>query len=246
MENKALVHSVESFGTVDGPGIRFVVFFYGCLLKCLYCHNPDTWAQDRKKVKQLRELSKEELLDEILKVKSFIKGGVTLSGGEALLHAPFLKDFLPLLKQEDIHVALDTAGSLLNDDVKTILKDIDLVLLDIKAFEHDLYYQLTSYKLDKTLEFLDYLKEIKKPTWVRYVLVPNLTDNKEQIEKLAKYLVDFKDIVERVEILPFHKMGEFKWQELGLDYKLTDTKTPTTESLLETKEIFRKQGFYCP
>lgn len=233
------IHSLESCGTVDGPGIRFVVFMQGCPLRCQYCHNADTWE-----TKGGTLYTAEALMNEIKKYKSYMKfsgGGVTFTGGEPLLQAGFLKEVCRLCKQQGITTIIDTSGFIFNEAAKELLQLTDMVLLDIKNFDEDVYKKVTGVSLTPTLQFLDYLKEKQIKTWVRYVLVPGLTDNLEGIEQLAKHLRNF-DNVERIELLPFHKMGEFKWKELGLSYQLEQTEPPSKELIEKTKEIFRLSG----
>ncbi len=233
----AKIHSIETCGTVDGPGIRFVVFTQGCPLRCQYCHNPDTWE-----MKNGKETSIPYLVSEALKYKSYMKfsgGGVTVTGGEPLMQADFVLDFFKKLDKHGIHKAVDTSGYIFNDTVKEVLNLTDLVLLDIKHFDPEQYKVITGVELAPTLKFLDYLGSQNIKTWVRYVLVPGLSDQKESIEALAKHLSHFTNI-ERLELLPFHKMGEYKWQSLGLEYKLKDTKEPSQSSIKEAKEIFEK------
>ncbi|MDH8701360.1 pyruvate formate lyase activating enzyme [Dysgonomonadaceae bacterium PH5-43] len=234
---KGKIHSLESFGTVDGPGLRFVVFMQGCPLRCLYCHNPDTW--DTTNTAKI-ELTPQELLEEILKYKSFIaKGGVTLTGGEPLLQAEFVTEFFKLCKQKGIHTALDTSGAVFNDKAKEALKYTDLVLLDIKAISPELHKTITGVKIDNTLRFLDYLEEQDKDTWIRHVIVPGYTDNDKQLETLAEYISNYK-IVKKVELLPYHTMGVNKYEQLGLKYKLEGVEPLSAERLNEIKKIFAK------
>ena len=236
-EIKARIHSIETCGTVDGPGIRTVLFFQGCPLHCQYCHNPDSWNP-----KDGRDYSIDELFEEIEKYQNFMRfsnGGITITGGEPLLQTHAVAALLKKCKQAGIHTALDTSGFIFNENVKELLNDVDLVLLDIKNFDHDVYKTVTGVKLDSTLKFLDYLTENNIETWLRYVLVPNLTDNYESIEALSKHLSQRKNI-SRIEVLPFHKIGEYKWQELGIGYQLTDTPAPENDSIQKTKELFEK------
>jgi len=231
------IHSIESFGTVDGPGIRLVVFFQGCPLRCQYCHNPDTWKKSDG-----TETSIDYLVEEALKYKSYMKfsgGGVTVTGGEPLLQADFVKAYFTELKKYDIHTAIDTSGYVFNDQVKEALDLTDLVLLDVKHFDPSKYKDLTGVELAPTLKFLDYLGQKNIPTWVRYVLVPGLTDQLEHIEALAKHLSQYGNI-ERIELLPFHKMGEYKWKELGLDYKLSHVQEPSKDSMSAALALLKK------
>ena len=235
---KGYIHSFESFGTKDGPGIRFVLFFHGCPLRCLYCHNVDTWDLKNKKYM----LTAEETMHEISKVRGFIKsGGITVSGGEPLLQPEFILELFKLCRKEKIHTAVDTSGYLLNDRIKEVLELTDLVLLDIKHIDPDKYQALTSVELKPTLEFMEYLSKINKPVWLRYVLVPEYTDNEKDLKAWAKYVSNFKNI-ERVDILPFHQMASYKWEGLGRSYELKDTPAPSKEEIKKAEEIFRSFG----
>ena len=230
------IHSIETCGTVDGPGIRFVIFMQGCPLRCKYCHNPDTW-----KLGDGTEKTVDEIFDEIKKYKSYMNfsgGGVTITGGEPLLQATFAKELFIRCKEEGIHTAIDTSGYLFNDTIKEVLTYTDLVLLDIKCYDSKQYKYITGAQLEPTIEFINYLGEINKPVWIRYVLVPNLSDNKKHIEALSIFLSKFNNI-QRIELLPFHKMGEYKWEELGYKYELTETKEPTKEEILNAMSIFK-------
>ncbi len=235
---KGYIHSFESFGTKDGPGIRFVFFMQGCPLRCLYCHNPDTWGIRNKKLL----FSPEEAFSEVRKVKGFLRtGGVSVSGGEPLLQPDFLKGLFTLCRQEGIHTAIDTSGYILNDKVKDVIGLTDLILLDVKHIKPEKYKVLTSVPLQPTLKFLDYLAEINKPVWVRYVLVPGYSDDPIDLNEWAKYVSQFKNI-ERVDILPFHQMGLHKWEELDIDYKLKEVKSPTRDSIRTAEYIFESYG----
>lgn len=237
MDRVGKVHSVETCGTLDGPGIRYVIFLQGCPLRCQYCHNPDTWKLDDGE-----ETTVDDLMDDINKYKSFMKfsgGGITVSGGEPLLQHRFLEELFKRCKEEGIHTALDTSGCIMNSETKKVMEYTDLVLLDIKSYNAAKYKEVTGASIAPTLEFAKYLSDINKPMWVRYVLVPGLTDDFNEIEELAIFLSKLKNI-ERVEILPFHKMGEYKWEELGYEYKLGNTEPPTDETIDKAKEIFQK------
>lgn len=236
------LHSFESFGTVDGLGIRFVVFMQGCELRCKYCHNPDTWKMSEAKY----ERSVSFVMNEIVKYKDFYinGGGVTVTGGEPLLQSEFVKELFKECRKEGIHTALDTSGHIYNHHVKELLDFTDLVLLDIKHIDEVEYFKLTNGELEPTLKFARYLSMINKPMWIRHVLVPEITDVDEYLEKLADFIKTLKT-VENVEILPFHKMGEFKWKELGLKYELSDTSIPSDERFKNAKEIFRRRGVLC-
>ena len=233
------IHSFESFGTVDGPGIRFVVFAQGCPLRCLYCHNPDTWDTGKGKI----EMTAQELVAEVVRYKNFIqkKGGVTFTGGEPLLQAAFVRDFFTLCQQEQLHTALDTSGCLLNESVKELLNVTDLVLLDVKSIDAAEYKHLTSGVLAQTLAFLDYLQQIGKTTWVRHVLVPQLTDYDERLHQLATFLKRYS-VVEKVELLPYHKLGIFKYEALGMVDPLANTEALSHERLQHARDIFMSHG----
>lgn len=231
------IHSYESFGTVDGPGIRFVVFLQGCPLRCKFCHNPDTWNMTGGKIKE----SVEKTFEKIKKYKSYFgkKGGVTLTGGEPLVQSEFVLELFKLCKKEGIHTALDTSGYIFNEKVKEILKYTDLVLLDIKAIDEKVYKELTGVELKNTLEFANYLKEIKKRTWIRHVVVPEITDKDELLESLAQYISKL-DNVEKVEILPYHRLGEFKYKELGIKYILEGVEELSKDRFNNAISIFEK------
>ena len=234
------IHSLESFGTVDGPGIRFVVFMQGCPLRCQYCHNPDTWEVNRETPYQLEP---EALLSEVLRYKNFIaKGGVTVTGGEPLLQPLFLKDFFRLCKENGLHTALDTSGYICSDKALEVLNYVDLVLLDIKTIDSSLHPRLTGVEQKNTLTFLEELERRQIPTWIRHVLVPNLTDKDEDLEHLAQYLSSYKTI-QKIELLPYHTMGVHKYEALGLDYPLKEVAPLAKERLENAKAIFRKWGF---
>lgn len=235
---KGYIHSHESFGTVDGPGIRYVVFTQGCPLRCKYCHNPDTWKiEDAKMIE-----TAEKTFSEISKYKNYIKnGGVTITGGEPLTQPEYVKELLKLCKKDGIHTAVDTSGYLLNDKVKECLEYVDLVLLDIKSIDPKQYKELTGVELEPTLKFAEYLNSINKPMWVRHVVVPGITDNDELLNKLADYLKGF-DNLEKVEILPYHTLGEYKWKSLRLEYPLKEVLPLSNKRAEEIKSIFREKG----
>ncbi len=236
---RGYIHSIETFGAVDGPGIRYVVFFQGCPIRCLYCHNPDSW-----KAKQGKRLSVGKIVKDILKYKNYIsKGGVTLSGGEPLLQPKFAYRLIKKLHQHKISVAVDTAGSIYNKDTQKVLNECDLVLLDIKAYGNEMYKTICGTTDEANAKTLNYLKEINKPVWVRHVIVPNYTLNLDILNNFAEYLTEFKGIIQRVELIPFHKMGEFKWKELNYDYKLYDINVPTKDEMNKKNQIFKIKGF---
>lgn len=233
------IHSFESYGTVDGPGVRYVIFLQGCVLKCKYCHNPDSWGFDDSKITR----TPQELIKEVLKYKSFIqKGGVTISGGEPLLQAEFVYEFFKLCKQEGLHTALDTSGFIFNDAAKKALEFTDLVLLDIKSINPITYKNLTGVKLENTLKMAQYLSSIKKPMWVRHVLIDGWTDNDKDLTELADFLTTL-DNIDMVEILPYHRLGEFKWEQIGVEYEFKGMLPPSAERVQNAKDIFKAKGF---
>lgn len=235
MEILGRIHSFESFGTVDGPGIRYVVFMQGCPLQCKYCHNRDTWNTQGG-----TEYSVDDIISRINRCKTYIEasnGGVTISGGEPLLQVKFLIQLFKKLKEMHIHTALDTAGSLkINEDIEELLKYTDLVILDIKHIDDEKCKKLTSVSNKNNLDFARYLSEHNIPMWIRQVLVPGYTDDEQDLKKLKEFIISLKT-VNKVEILPYHDLGKFKWEELGLDYPLKDVKIPTDEEVRKAKEI---------
>ena len=233
---KGKIHSLESFGTVDGPGIRFVIFTQGCPLRCLFCHNPDTWLTNSENA---TEYSADELMTEVLKYENFIaKGGVTVTGGEPLLQPLFLKDFFKLCDDNGIHTAIDTSGHAYSPKTLEVLDSVKLVLLDIKAINENLHEKLTGAKRDNTLKTLDYLESIGKPTWIRHVIVPGYTDSEENLHAVAEFVSKYK-CVEKVELLPYHTMGTYKYEALGLAQPLPNTPDLPKETLEKAKQIFR-------
>jgi pyruvate formate-lyase 1-activating enzyme len=233
------VSSTESMGTVDGPGIRFVIFGQGCPLRCLYCHNPETW--DPKKANHI--YTPEELIKLVLRYKSFIEdnGGVTFSGGEPLMQAAFVEAFFKLCKENRLHTTLDTSGFYLTDAVKSALNQTDLVLLDIKSVDPEQHILLTRASIQNSFRFLDYLQEIKKPVWIRHVIVPGYTDDDVLLERLADYLIPFTT-VEKVELLPYHTMGTRKYEPLGLKAPLGEVPPLSQERLDNAKRIFKEKN----
>jgi pyruvate formate lyase activating enzyme len=210
----------------------------GCPLRCLYCHNVDTWGIKNKKY----VLSPEDAFAEVMKVKAFIKsGGITVSGGEPLLQSEFILDLFKLCKKENIRTAVDTSGYILNDKVKEMLNHTDLVLLDVKHIDPEKYKILTSVPLQPTLNFIEYLSEINKPTWVRYVLVPGFTDNYKDLHDWAEFIARFK-MVERVDVLPFHQMGMHKWEEVWKNYQLKNVPTANSGDVKRAENIFKSHG----
>lgn len=229
------IHSFETFGAVDGPGIRFVVFFQGCSLRCKYCHNRDTWA-----VNSGIKYSTNELVAKILRYKNYFTvsgGGVTLSGGEPLLQQDFLLELLPNLKKHDIHIAIDTSGNFpITEKMKKIIDLADLFLLDIKCINDDICKELVGASNKLELEFAKYLSNINKDMWIRQVLIPGITDNEEDLLKLKAFLSSLNNI-KKIEILAYHDLGRFKWENLGCNYELDDVPNATKEDVSRAKKI---------
>lgn len=239
------VNQLESFGTVDGPGIRFVVFFQGCPLRCQFCHNPDTWSSTLEGVdnqgKGSGEFSPEELLQEVLRYKNFIRtGGVTATGGEPLMQAEFLREFFRLCKNDDIHTCLDTSGAIFNEKAKAVMDYTDLVMLDLKTLDDNLHKSYTGATRDNNHRWMEYLQEIGKPTWIRHVVVPTITDNEERLQAVADYVSQFS-CIERVELLGYHIMGEAKYKKMGIPYPLEGIPPLSPERLNEIREIFAQK-----
>lgn len=232
---KGRIHSLESFGTVDGPGLRFVTFMQGCPLRCLYCHNPDTW-EPRRGVAY--ELTPRELLDEVLKYRSFIvRGGVTLTGGEPLMQPDFARAFFHLCREEGIHTALDTAGSVVTPQALAVLDETDLVLLDIKALSPDLCRRVSGADGWRSRQFLDAAQQRGVPVWIRHVVVPGLTDDDAELQRLADYVKGY-DVVQKIEWLPYHTMGVYKYRELGLSYPLDGVEPLPAERIRTIRERY--------
>lgn len=235
MEITCRLHSTESFGTLDGPGIRFVVFLQGCPLKCKFCHNRDTWDEMGGEVVNLEKIVKR--INHSIPYINASNGGVTVSGGEPLLQAKFVKELFKVLKQEGIHTCIDTAGSLpITDDVKELLKVTDLVLLDIKHINSIKSVDLTGQSNFNNLNFAKYLSDNKIPMWIRQVLVPGYTDKKEDLLQLKDFIDSLKN-VEKVEILPYHDFGRYKWDTLGVPYPLEGVRPATQKDVDKAKAI---------
>jgi pyruvate formate lyase activating enzyme len=234
---KGYIHSIETGGIVDGPGIRYVVFFQGCPLRCQYCHNPDTWQ-----INEGKEISVDEIVNDILKYRSFIKhGGVTLSGGEPLLQAEFAAEILKKCKESSVHTAIDTSGIIPLEKCKNAVDCADLILLDIKAFDTAKCQQLTGAGNENSFRLLDYLREVNKDTWIRHVVVPGITDDLDELAHMASFLKEYPN-VKRIEVIPFHKMGEHKWEHVGQPYKLGEKQEPSGELIKIIKDIFMRLG----
>lgn len=231
---KGHIHSLESFGTVDGPGVRFVAFMQGCPLRCQFCHNPDTWRADAP---CQYEMTPRELLEETLRYRSFIKsGGVTVSGGEPLVQAGFVSEYFRLCKQEGLHTALDTAGSVCTAGAFAVLDHTDLALLDVKTMDPALYPRLTGCPQDNNLRFLDELQRRGIETWIRHVVVPGLTDDDHWLRRLGELAASYS-VVKKIEILPYHTLGAFKYAQLGLEYPLDGVPALSAERATEIRAM---------
>ena len=233
------IHSLETGSMVDGPGVRSTLFLSGCLLRCQYCHNPDTW--------HLKDGTRVPVETVVARIADFapalraMNGGLTLSGGEPLVQKGFSQRVFAAAKRFGLHTALDTSGYLGARADAAYLEQVDLVLLDIKSGDPDTYRRLTGVELAPTLRFAERLAEAAKPVWIRYVLVPGLTDNPEHIRVVARFVAPMRNI-EWVEVLPFHQMGAFKWHALKLDYKLEGTPAAPADLVARTIGLFREEG----
>ncbi len=233
------VHSLESFGAADGPGVRYVIFLQGCRMRCQFCHNPDTWEEQGG-----TEYTAEELLSKALRYRNYwgTEGGVTVSGGEPLLQMDFLLEFFTLAKNMGIHTVLDTAGQPFTREdpffgtLEKLMEVTDLLLLDIKEMNAERHRRLTGRDNANILDFARYLSEIGKPVWIRHVLVPERSDFTEDLQSLRAFL-DTLTNVERVEVLPYHTLGVFKWENMGIKYPLEGIRPPEAERIVRAEEI---------
>ena len=238
-EIKGRIHSVESFGSADGPGVRYIVFLKGCNMRCQYCHNPDTWAKDGGEL-----MTPEEVLKKALRYKTYWKekGGITVSGGEALLQIDFVTELFRLAKEKGVNTCLDTSGNpfSLEEPFKSkfdeLMKYTDLFMLDIKHMDDAAHRKLTGQTNQNILEMAAYLSDHGKAMWIRHVLVPGITTEEDELYRLRSFLDTLKT-VERGEVLPYHTLGVFKWKELGIPYQLEGVDPPTKEQIDRAKEI---------
>ena len=235
------IHSYESCGTVDGPGIRFILFLQGCLMRCKYCHNRDTWDLHGGK-----EVTVEELMKEVVSYRHFMNasgGGVTASGGEAILQAEFVRDWFQACKKEGISTCLDTNGFVRHYDhvIDELIDVTDLVLLDLKELNDQVHQNLIGVPNKRTLEFAKYLQKRNQPVWIRYVVVPGYTDSDHDIHQLGQFIEGMTNI-EKVELLPYHRLGAHKWAAMGEKYELEEVNPPTKESLEHIKNILEGYG----
>lgn len=236
---KGRIHSIETFGTVDGPGIRSVLFFQGCPLRCKYCHNRDTWD-----TKGGTEYTADELINNVARYSSYWKasgGGITASGGEATLQLDFLLELFKKAKEKNIHTCLDTSGFVDIEKIDKVLDYTDLVLLDFKHMVEEEAINLTGVGIEKTIKLAKHLDERNIPVWIRQVLVPGITDAKEDLEKLGQFISTLNN-VDRFELLPYHGMGIHKWESMGLEYELKDVDEPTPEEIKRASDIVSSFG----
>ena len=236
------IHSFESMGAVDGPGLRFVIFLQGCVMRCAYCHNPDSWDFDKG-----TPYSADECVERVLKYKNYFgtNGGVTVSGGDPLCQIDFVIELFTKLKELNIHTCIDTSGVIFNRSNKFLLEKFDklvsvtdLVLLDIKHIDNDKHLWLTEQPNNNILDFAKYLMENKVPVWIRYVLVPDINDDEKTLIKTKEFINTLSN-VEKVEVLPYHNMALHKYEELGIDYRLKETPLPSEEQILLANKILK-------
>ncbi len=233
------IQTIETFGAVDGPGIRYVIFLHGCAMRCRYCHNPETWCNDK-----FTPQSSEELIKKALKYKPYWKndGGITVSGGEPLLQIDFLIELFTLAKKYNINTCIDTCGQPFSNNknylekLDKLLELTDLFILDIKEMNNETHRWLTSKSNENILDFARYLSDHNKKMWIRHVLVPTITDKEDDLIKLKEFVNSLKN-VEKFEILPYHTLGIMKYKDLGLEYTLNDIKEPSKEEVSRTKEL---------
>ncbi len=233
---KGYIHSTESFGTVDGPGIRFVVFFQGCPIRCQYCHNPDTWEFGKG-----REVTVNELMTEYDTCKEFLKsGGITATGGEPLSQPDFLLELFKEAKSKGIHTCLDTSGAVYNpnnaEKIDEILKYTDLVMLDIKHIDSDFHKSLTGVGNENILLFAEHLRDINIPVWIRRVVVPNLTDDEQELFRLGEFLAHLTNL-KALDVLPYHDMAKEKYKKLGIEYPLPYTPPMSKEDAIKARDV---------
>ena len=241
------IHSTESFGTVDGPGVRFIVFTQGCRMRCEFCHNPDTWQINGKNA---TDRTADDVLEEALRYRSYWgeKGGITVSGGEPLLQLDFLIDLFKKAKAKGINTTLDTCGKPFTKEepffskFNELMKYTDLLLFDIKHIDADGHKALTTQSNDNILEMAQYLSEIGQPVWIRHVLVPKRTDYDEFLIRLDAFIKTLKN-VDKVEVLPYHTMGKYKWDQMGLKYPLEGINPPTNDRVINAKKLLHVDDY---
>ena len=235
------IHSLETFGSVDGPGVRFLIFVQGCGLRCRYCHNADTWRKNAG-----TKMTADELLDKAGRYRSYwgSDGGITVSGGEPLLQIDFLLDLFTKAKQRGINTCIDTAGQPFTREepffskFRALAELTDLFIVDIKHIDNEQHKSLTGRGNENIRDMLQYLNELKKPVWIRHVLVPDITDNDGYLRRTRAF-IETLDNVEKIEVLPYHSMGAYKWKELGIPYTLDNTQPPSAERVKNAERILR-------
>ena len=246
MENiKGRIHSIESFGSVDGPGVRYIYFLQGCPLRCQFCHNPDTWGSQK-----YQEMTPEAALKQAMKYKSYWgeKGGITSSGGEPLMQMEFILELFKLAKKENINTCIDTSGGCFTrsepffSQFQELMKYTDLLLVDIKVMNEEKHKLLTGKGNQNILDMTRYLSEIGKPVWIRHVLVPERNDYDEDLEELNEFIKSLKN-VQRVEVLPYHTLGTFKWKELNIPYALEGINPPHQERIDNANQLLHTQDY---
>ncbi len=239
------IHSIETFGSVDGPGVRFIIFLKGCNLRCKYCHNADTWNTESNDVRSVSEL-----LDKAERYRSYWgdDGGITVSGGEPLLQMEFMRELFSEAKRRGINTCIDTAAEPFSrqepffTEFNELLDDTDLLLVDIKHIDNEKHIELTGKPNTNILDCLKYLSEINKPVWIRHVLVPGITDVDEYLERTAQFIDELGN-VKRVDVLPYHSLGMYKWEQLGIPYQLEGVEPPTAERIENAKRILNVQRY---
>ena len=234
------IHSIETCGTVDGPGVRFVVFMQGCPMRCLYCHNPDTWGVNGGVNNGATLFTAEDILKKYEGVKEFCKGGITVTGGEPLVQIDFVNELFKLAKSKGIHTALDTSGICFTPNntgiYDELIKYTDLVLLDIKHINNEEHIKLTGHSNKNILEFAKYLSKKEIPVWIRHVVVPNITYNEKYLYALGEFLGSLNNI-QALDVLPYHDMAISKYKELGIEYKLINTPALQKDEAIKARNI---------
>jgi len=240
-EIKGRIHQVESFGSVDGPGVRYIVFLQGCHMRCKYCHNPETWSMEGGTLE-----SAQDVFNKAYRYKNYWKnnGGITVSGGEALLQIDFVIELFSIAKKNKVHTTLDTSGNTFAmtpeylEKFDRLMEVTDLFMLDIKQIDDEKHRELTGWTNQNILEMAKYLSDNGKDMWIRHVLVPGVTDSDEDLNRLSEFVSELKT-VQRFEVLPYHTLGVFKWEELGEQYALKDVPPPNSEQIKRANDILK-------